>query len=212
MSRVLAVVGFEVLFVGLALIWRSLQQRRNTGSTGFVALKERGPRARVAALAMVAGVVGLAAGPVAAYGQVHGWDVVSLVAVVLMVGGLVLTLVAQQQMGGSWRIGVDPDEQTELVTAGVFGRIRNPIFTAMIAFGVGVALGVPNVWALAGATLLAFGIVAQVLVVEEPYLRRVHGAAYAAYVSSTGRFLPRVRPAARAGTGKTAEQPTTGAR
>lgn len=32
----------------------------------------------------------------------------------------------------------------------------------------------------------------QVWVVEEPYLRQVHGAAYIAYAASTGRFLPRL--------------------
>lgn len=41
-------------------------------------------------------------------------------------------LAAQQAMGRSWRIGVDTDERTELVTEGVFGLVRNPVFTAMI--------------------------------------------------------------------------------
>ena len=30
----------------------------------------------------------------------------------------------------------------------------------------------------------------QVRLVEEPYLRRVHGDAYRRYAASTGRFLP----------------------
>jgi hypothetical protein len=34
-------------------------------------------------------------------------------------------------MGDSWRIGVDPSETTTLVRTGVFGWVRNPIFTAV---------------------------------------------------------------------------------
>jgi protein-S-isoprenylcysteine O-methyltransferase Ste14 len=32
----------------------------------------------------------------------------------------------------------------------------------------------------------------QVRLVEEPYLRRVHGCAYETYAARTGRFLPRI--------------------
>ena len=192
MSRALAVAVFEVVFVAVALVWRTVQQRRRTGSSGFVAFKERGAAARLAALSMVAGVVGLVAGPTVAAGESRGWGVVAALGIVLMVGGLGLTLAAQQQMGRSWRIGVDPDERTELVTRGLFGWVRNPIFTAMIAFGAGVALAVPNVWSVSGALLLAAGIVAQVLLVEEPYLRAVHEQAYEQYLRCTGRFLPRL--------------------
>ena len=211
MGRAWVVVDLEVVFVGLALVWRSVQQRRQTGSSGFVAFKERGVAARVAALAMVAGVVGLAAGPAVAFDDARGWGVAAAAGVLLMVGGLVLTLAAQQQMGRSWRIGVDPDERTELVTAGLFGWVRNPIFTAMIAFGAGVALAVPNAWSIAGALLLAGGIVAQVLLIEEPYLRSTHVTTYEQYLRSTGRFLPRLRRRSAAGTAvSAAPQPRTG--
>jgi protein-S-isoprenylcysteine O-methyltransferase Ste14 len=49
-----------------------------------------------------------------------------------MLAGLLVTLPAQRAIGESWRIGVDPDERTELVTAGLFGRLRTPIFTGML--------------------------------------------------------------------------------
>ena len=39
------------------------------------------------------------------------------------------------EMGESWRIGVDPSETTTLVRTGVFGWVRNPIFTAMLVSG-----------------------------------------------------------------------------
>ncbi len=36
-------------------------------------------------------------------------------------------------MGASWRIGVNPDERTKLVTGGVFAHVRKPISTAILA-------------------------------------------------------------------------------
>ena len=44
-------------------------------------------------------------------------------------------------MGESWRIGVDVQERTSLVTAGVFGLVRNPIFSAMCVASIGLAPG-----------------------------------------------------------------------
>ena len=55
----------------------------------------------------------------------------------LAVVGIAATVYAQVDMGDSWRIGVDPDETTTLVRTGVFGWVRNPIFTAMLTSGSG---------------------------------------------------------------------------
>src|SRR3546814_15382651 len=59
---------------------------------------------------------------------------------VLAVAGIAATLYAQRDMGESWRIGVDPSETTTLVLRGVFGLVRNPIFTAMLIFAAGITL------------------------------------------------------------------------
>lgn len=106
--------------------------------------------------------------------------------------GIAATLHAQLTMGRSWRIGVDHDEVTALVRTGVFGRVRNPIFSAMLLFGAGLTLLTPNVVALAGFALLSASIYAQVRFVEEPYLTAVHGDEYLAYAAAVGRFVPGV--------------------
>lgn len=41
---------------------------------------------------------------------------------------LVWTVIAQGNMKNSWRIGIDTDTKTELVTSGLFSISRNPIF------------------------------------------------------------------------------------
>lgn len=101
-----------------------------------------------------------------------------------------LASLAQQTMGESWRIGVDPDEQTDLVTDGVFGAVRNPIFTAMVAVQAGTTLMAPTWLSIAGVTALVTAVEVQTRMVEEPYLARTHGENYAGYTYLTGRFLP----------------------
>jgi protein-S-isoprenylcysteine O-methyltransferase Ste14 len=49
---------------------------------------------------------------------------------------------------------------------------------------------VPNTVSLAGLVVTIAAIELQVRAVEEPYLLRVHGDAYARYAAAVGRFLP----------------------
>ena len=72
--------------------------------------------------------------------------------------GFGLTVLAQQTMGRTWRIGVDPEERTDLITHGVFGYVRNPIFTAMIAAQAGTTLLAPTWLAVIGLGLLVAGV------------------------------------------------------
>ena len=106
--------------------------------------------------------------------------------------GIFATVYAKLDMGDSWRIGVDPGETTTLVRTGVFGWVRNPIFTAMITFGFGIALVTPSLVALAGFLLLVATIELQVRIVEEPHLLTVHGDDYRSYLTNAGRFMPGV--------------------
>jgi protein-S-isoprenylcysteine O-methyltransferase Ste14 len=184
-----------LLAVGLR-IW--LQVRRS-GTSGF-----RGISGRPGSLAWWGGVLFPAAvllGLAAPLGVLAGvttpldlpaYPVVAVAGLVLGVAGLVVVLLAQQTMGASWRIGVDDSERTELVTAGLFGWVRNPIFTGMAAVSAGTVLMVPTpIAALAFACLVA-AIQVQVRVVEEPYLARTHGEPCLSYAASAGRFLPGV--------------------
>ncbi len=106
--------------------------------------------------------------------------------------GIGLTFLAQLNMGDQWRIGVDESERTDLVTTGVFGVVRNPIFSAMIVTAVGLAVMVPNPISVGGVVLFIVAIELQVRSVEEPYLRELHGDSYAAYEAQVGRLAPRI--------------------
>jgi protein-S-isoprenylcysteine O-methyltransferase Ste14 len=193
----MALVLFAVFGV-LGLGWRSWLQYRRTGSTGFRGVSAGGFTEGVAGVGFViALIVAVSASilqetkviqPVRALSVV--W--VQAVGIVIATAGIVATVYAQLEMGDSWRIGVDEKEVTTLVQTGVFSQIRNPIYTAMFTFGVGIALATPNLVACASFILLVAMIELQVRRVEEPYLLRTHGDAFRAYAASVGRFVPGV--------------------
>ena len=64
--------------------------------------------------------------------------------VTLLLVSLVWTVLAQAQMGESWRIGIDQESRTPLVQSGVFGLSRNPIFFGMMLTLLGLFLVIPN--------------------------------------------------------------------
>lgn len=190
----LAVLWFLFLFVV-----RSLLQWRSTGSTGWKGFSGApGSLEWNAGLLASLGMFTAVAAPVA---TLLGWPggelffestelhVTGAIAAAL---GILGALVAQVQMGSSWRIGVDAGEQTTLVTHGLFRWMRNPIFTFILLSMAGLVLVVPSVLSLSAAVLSLAGIEIQVRAVEEPYLRATHGREYQRYCSSTGRFVPGV--------------------
>ena len=192
------------LFLLLAFGLRSWLHWRRTGSTGFVGISGGVGSAEWSggALFVVALVAGGAAPALQALGIVMpmpAFDVPAARAagVALYVVGVAGTLWAQLAMGASWRIGVDETARTELVGAGPFRWVRNPIYSAMTAATLGLALCVPNVVSALALVALVVALEIQVRLVEEPYLARVHGDGYRRYVATTGRFVPGVgrRPA-----------------
>jgi protein-S-isoprenylcysteine O-methyltransferase Ste14 len=194
----LALVLYAVYLL-LAFGLRSLLQFRRTGSTGFHGLGGRpGSAEWVAGVGFtLALLLGVAAPVLALLGWVEPISALDTLGahrlgVVLALLGIAATLYAQLAMGTSWRIGVDPEERTALVTGGPFALVRNPIFAAMLPTALGLALLVPSWVALAGLAGLVVALELQVRVVEEPYLLRVHGDDYAAYARGVGRFLPGV--------------------
>ena len=193
----MALVLFSIFGI-LGFGWRSWVQYRRTGSTGFRGISAGGLTERVAGIGFVVALIVAVSAPILQETKVVEplrmlsavW--VQTVGIVVATAGIAATVYAQLDMGDSWRIGVDVNETTTLVHTGVFGRIRNPIYTAMFTFGIGIVLVTPNLVAGAGLILLIASIELQVRRVEEPYLLRTHGDAYRAYTASVGRFIPGV--------------------
>ncbi len=85
--------------------------------------------------------------------------------------------------------GSGPDQ---LITSGVYGRIRNPLYTSYLAYWAGWMLA-SGLHPASVACFALFCVAYWIAVVEEErFLTRQFGEQYLAFKSRTGRFLPRL--------------------
>ncbi|MGK9464962.1 methyltransferase family protein (plasmid) [Streptomyces sp. G6] len=169
-------------------------QRRRTGESGV-----RRPVGFFHWCARLASALGgLAAGVAAPVADLLGLPLLpALDQPVLRAAGAVLAglsiaavFACQLAMGASWRTTVDPAERPVLVTTGPFALVRNPIYTTLTAMTAALALAVPNMVAAAGLVAMVIGVELQVRRIEEPYLDRIHQAAWRRYAARTAACCP----------------------
>lgn len=188
---------YFVVYTGVVMVWRSVRTYRATGvnpmrlpatddAHGYVGRMFKA----VLALCLVyltALTLGWSSDPIAppmawldkAYVRALGWGI-------LVLSGLGVFW-AQQQMGASWRIGLDADTPGALVTHGLFGRSRNPIFLSMRLNLLALLCLLPNTLTL---LLLVCGeLLIQIQVrLEEAHLPLVYGQAYDNYCAKVPRW------------------------
>lgn len=189
---------YAILFYGVAFFWRSYQTWRKTGINPYrlTATEDvhgfTGKAYRLISLASAVVLTifvfwdGLYAylTPIA-WLEIFWLDVLG---VVLLFASLTWILVAQMQMGNAWRIGIDEENPTDLVTGGIFQLSRNPIFLGVRLNFLGLFLILPNaitltIWLL-GDVMLQI----QVLL-EEDFLLGAHGDAYQRYAQQVRRWI-----------------------
>lgn len=189
---------YAILFYGVAFFWRSYQTWRKTGVNPY----------RLAATEGVHGFTGKAYRLISLASAVVllifvFWDEIytylvpipwleaiwlDTLGLVLLFASLIWILVAQVQMGNAWRIGIDDENPTDLVTAGIFGLSRNPIFLGVRLNFLGLFLVLPNAITLAIWLLGDVMLQIQVLL-EEDFLEKAHGEPYKEYAQQVRRWI-----------------------
>lgn len=115
---------------------------------------------------------------------------VAWMAALVAVAALAATLVCWKKMGKSWRMGINPDEKTQLIVSGPYAYVRHPIYALSSVLMLTTLAVIPS------PLMLAAGVVHLLLLQwearrEEKYLVVHHGQAYAEYMRGVGRFIPR---------------------
>ena len=112
------------------------------------------------------------------------------VAAFVAVLALAATVKCWLRMGRDWRMDVAPGRKTDLITDGLYARVRHPIYAFSILLMLCSAAIVPTApMALIAVThVVLMNIKARN---EERHLQDVHGETYVQYLRRTGRFLPR---------------------
>lgn len=93
-------------------------------------------------------------------------------------------------LGRQWSVTLEIRESHELITTGVYSRVRHPMYSAFFLWAMAQALLLPN---LAGglAGLVGFGTLYFFRVdEEEAMMRETFGAQYDAYCARTKRVIP----------------------
>ena len=117
-------------------------------------------------------------------GIILGWIIVLL--------GLLVTMVAQYQMGASWRYIGSKSNDAKLITHGLFKYSRNPIYVGGLIFFIGVIILLTDYLTILFLIFIFTGLEILVRYHEEPHLRKMHGKAYENYCNEVSRFIPRI--------------------
>ncbi len=126
--------------------------------------------------------------------QIHLGESGNIIGAGASLAGIAIMVISQWQMGAAWRFGVDKSERTDLVTSGLYSLVRNPIYSGVFLFCIGLLALLPHIYMLFFLILAYSSIELQVRFVEEPHLHRLHGAMYEQYASHAGRYFPRFIP------------------
>ena len=191
---IFALVGFTI-FLLVAFGWRTWLQYRLTGDFGMRSMSGSG-WARAASLFLLFGVVSAFLSPVLELAgllspaESFDFPLVHAAGALLVALGFIITVTSQIQMGTSWRIGVDSDETTTLITGGISQHVRNPIYSGTVCALCGLVFLLPNLLSLLGVLFVTLGLEIQVRRIEEPHLVRKHGELYVEYARIAGRFIP----------------------
>jgi len=194
----IAVIAYVIFYTGIALGLRSYILYRNTGINPFKKMGQggiQGINERVLMLgASLVPVIGFF------YLQSREWyallgpinyleiTIVKNIGILLMVLGSLVCMIAQFQMGDSWRIGINQKETTDLVQKGLYKFSRNPIYVGLLVSFLGFFFIAPNALSLS-CLALSVPSVAVKIRLEEAYLLEKHGAAFKEYMNKVRRWI-----------------------
>jgi protein-S-isoprenylcysteine O-methyltransferase Ste14 len=104
---------------------------------------------------------------------------------------LLLTAWCWARMDADWSMAVSEQTRGELISDGLFSRVRHPIYALSVTLMLcsAVIVATPPMLAIAAIHIVLMHLKARN---EERHMLKMHGDAYALYLRRTGRFLPRL--------------------
>jgi protein-S-isoprenylcysteine O-methyltransferase Ste14 len=107
--------------------------------------------------------------------------------------GLWLHYRSHADLGTNWSITLALQEKHQLVTHGIYGHVRHPMYLALLLYSSGQALLLPN-WVAGPSYLVACAILVALRVgPEERMMLEEFGKDYETYMARTHRLFPGLR-------------------
>jgi protein-S-isoprenylcysteine O-methyltransferase Ste14 len=120
---------------------------------------------------------------------------VQIAGTVVMVLALWLFWRSHADLDLNWSMTLDVREGHQIVSHGVYSRIRHPMYAAIWLFALSQALLLDN-WLAGWAGVATFGIMYLIRTPREEAMMCEHfGDEYRSYMRRTGRLFPRIRAA-----------------
>lgn len=105
---------------------------------------------------------------------------------------LALIRKAHLDLGSNWSVRMEVVEGQKLITRGVYGVVRHPIYAAMWLWGIGQFLVLQN-WVAGPAALALFVPIYFYRIPREERMMTDHfGDEYRGYMKQTGRIIPKI--------------------
>lgn len=190
------------LFLGYLVLWRLKKQkmlRANVGDPNVIYTDDRPSQKFFASLSRLMSVsvalliVFHSAGVKSYLGfyPIEPLDnnTANIVGFFLGLSGLLLCWTAQKEMGDSWRVGIDRNNKTTLITSGVFQKVRNPTYSGLFLICAGSFSIFPTTSFMVWVIVFYISIEFQVRL-EEEFLTESYGEQYTRYYQTTKRYIP----------------------
>ena len=118
-------------------------------------------------------------------------DVVGIVGVAVIALGAVILVTSFVRLGRSLTANPVPKEDGVLVTSGLYGRVRHPIYFGLLVLAFGVVLDA-GWWPQIIIAMMLYFLLNIKAQFEEDLLRKKYPE-YKAYALKTPRFFPRIK-------------------
>lgn len=121
-------------------------------------------------------------------GKIYKGVYINFVGLVMIAIGIAFIVSAMISMKNAWRVGIDFNSSSELMTCGIYKISRNPAFLGFDIMLIGLFLTYPNLIVLMVSigNVLLFHLM---ILEEEQYLLQTKGDKYTQYKKATPRYL-----------------------
>lgn len=116
-------------------------------------------------------------------------DAFVIVGCTTVVLGVVLNLIARIQLGANWSNNIVIYREQVLVTKGLYGVVRHPLYTTIFLISIGLAIQYVNYFSLIIAVFLFLPMLYSRMAKEEKVLEK-HLEGYTGYEKSVPMFFP----------------------
>ncbi len=128
--------------------------------------------------------------PVAAFADYPLRPIPLIAGIACFALGLWLFYLSHADLGTNWSITLALREKHELVTHGVYRRIRHPMYLALFLYSAGQGLVLPN-WVVGPSYFVAFALLFALRIgPEERMMQEEFGKDHEAYRARTKRLVP----------------------